>query len=195
MTAIVNSFRGFAHEHDEIPAFHAAFLVGTILCAAVFNLGFYLLLILAHVSLDFVKYREVHKMTWRKTLKAAALESIGDIALFLTALTFAVYLNHTYMLSAMGGFMRAELTVLKAFGTLLPKIRILENICAIALNFHGYLHTTHPALERKFTRLEKWSLRTIVVCSMLLLFAVLVFQVNHWDLLVILEHELIPGIY
>ncbi|MBP9850863.1 MAG: hypothetical protein KBC47_04185 [Candidatus Peribacteraceae bacterium] len=195
MTAIVNSFRGFAHEHDEIPAFHAAFLVGTILCAAVFNLGFYLLLILGHVALDFVKYHEVHGMSWGRTLKAAALESIGDIALFLTALTFAVYLNHTYMLSAIGGLMRAELTVIKAFGTILPKIRILENICAIALNFHGYLHTQHPALDRKFTRLEKWSLRTIVVSSILLVMAILLFQVNHWDLLAILEHELIPGIY
>lgn len=195
MTSIVNSFKGFAHEHDEIPAFHAAFLVGTILCAAVFNLGFYLLIILAHIALDFVKYREVHKMSWRKTLKAAALESIGDVALFLTALTFAVYLNHTYMLSALSGLMRANLTVLKAFGTLLPKIRILENICSIALNLHGYLHTTHPALDRTFTRLEKWSLRTIVASSILLLVAVVLFQVNHWDLLVILEQELIPGIY
>lgn len=192
MTTIVSTIRGFAHEHDEIPAFHAAFLVGTILCAALFNLGFYLLLILAHITLDIVKYREVHGMSVKMTLKAAALESIGDIALFLLALTFAVYLNHTYMLSAMSGMMRSELTVLKTFGTILPKVRILENMCAIALNFHGYLHTPHPALKRTFTHLERWSVRTIIVCTALLIAAVFLFQANHWDLLSILAHELIP---
>lgn len=192
MLAISSTFRGFAHEHDDIPAFHAAFLVGTILCAALFNLGFYALLILAHVVLDIVKYRDVHGMSIRKTLYAAALESIGDIALFLLSLTFAIYLNHTYMLSALGGMMRSELTVLRAFGTMLPKIRILENMCAIALNFHGYLHTPHPSLSRPFTRLEHCSMWTIVVCLALLAVAFVLFQTNQWDLASVLRHELIP---
>ncbi len=192
MTAITNSLRGFAHEHDEIPAFHAAFLVGTILCAAVFNLGFYALLIVAHVLLDIVKYRDVHGMSIRKTIYAATLESIGDIALFLLSLTFAIYLNHTYMLSALGGMMRSELTILRALGTMLPKIKILENMCAIALNFHGYLHTPHPALNRPFTRLERCSVWTIVVCLTLLFVAIVFFQTNQWDLGAVLRHELIP---
>lgn len=194
MTAIVSSIRGFAHEHDDIPAFHAAFLVGTILCAAVFNLGFYAILIVAHVALDIVKYRDVHHMSFRQTVKAAALESIGDIALFLLALNFAVYLNHTFMLNALSGMMRSELTVLRAFGTMVPKIRILENMCAIALNFHGYMHTPHPALDRKLSRLEKWSIRTIVVSIVLLVIAVFMFQANQWDLAQVLAHELIPSL-
>jgi len=193
MTAITRSIRGFAHEHDDIPAFHAAFLVGTILCAAVFNLGFYLMLIVAHVMLDIVKYHDVHGMSFKKTLKAAALESIGDIALFLLALNFAVYLNHTYMLNALGGMMRSGLTVLRAFGTMLPKIRILENMCTIALNFHGYMHTAHPALDRKLSRLEKWSVRSIILSIAMLVLAVFLFQHFQWDLSKVLAHELIPS--
>lgn len=192
MTAITSSIRGFAHEHDDVPAFHAAFLVGTILCAAVFNLGFYALMIFAHVCLDIVKYRDIHHMSFKQTLKAAALESIGDIALFLFALNFAVYLNHTYMLNALSGLLRSELTVLRAFGTMVPKIRILENMCAIALNFHGYMHTPHPALDRKLSRLEKWSIRTIVFSISSLIIAVFLFQANQWDIAAVLKHELIP---
>jgi hypothetical protein len=135
MTAIANSFIGFAHEHDEVPAFHAAFLVATILSASVFNLGFFAFAIAGHMCLDFVKYRDLHRMSLRQTFRAMALESIGDIALFLLALTFAVYLNHTYLLSAMSGMVRSELTLLRAFGTVLPKVRIMENLLAIALNF------------------------------------------------------------
>ncbi len=192
MTAFAHSIRGFAQQHDDIPAFHAAFLVGTILCAAIFNLGFYALLIIGHIVLDVVKYHDVHRFTLKQTIKAAAFESIGDIALFLIALNFAIYLNHTFMLNALSGMMRAELSVLRAFGTMLPKIRILENICAIALNFNGYLHTPHPALKRALTRLEKWSLRSIVISIALLAFAFFLFRNQQWDLLMILEHELIP---
>jgi hypothetical protein len=192
MTAMTSSFRGFAHEHDEIPAFHAAFLVSTILSAAVFNLGFFGLVILGHMTLDFVKYRDVHGLSVRMTLKAMLLESIGDIALFLLALTFAVYLNHTYLLSALSGMVRSELTILRAAGTLIPKVRIMENILAIALNWHSYMHTTHPALERPLSRLEKWSIRTIIVCTSMLVLAVILFHANEWDLIRVLEHELVP---
>lgn len=192
MTAITSSIRGFAHEHDDVPAFHAAFLVGTILCAAVFNLGFYAIMILAHVCLDIVKYRDIHQMSLKQTLKAAALESIGDVALFLVSLNFAVYLNHTYMLGALSGLLRSQLTVLRAFGTMLPKIRILENMCSLALNFHGYMHTPYPGLDRKLSRLEKWSIRTIVFGISSLIIAVFLFQANQWDIAAVLKHELIP---
>ncbi len=194
MTALVTSIKGFAHEHDQVPAFHAAFLVATILSAAVFNLGFFACAIAAHMSLDFVKYRDFHHMSLSKTCRAIARESIGDIALFLTALTFAVYLNHTFMLSAMSGMLRSELTLLRAVGTIIPKIRIMENILAIALNIHTYMHTPNPMLNRKLSRIEKCSVVTIVVCSALLIGAVFLYMSHQWDLSQVLKHELIPGI-
>lgn len=192
MIALSPTLRGFAHEHDEIPAFHAAFLVVTILSAAVFNLGFFGLGILAHMALDYVKYRDVHHLPFRITIKAMFLESIGDIALFLIALTFAVYLNHTYMLSLLSGMLRSELTLLRAFGTLLPKIRMVENFLALALNFRAYMHTPHAGLKRPLSRLERLSLRTIIVCSFLLIAAFFLFWSHEWDLIAVLRHELIP---
>ena len=60
MSTAIRHLRIFAHEHDDIPAFHAAYLVGTFLAAAIFNLGFFLLLIIGHMCLDVVKYRDFH---------------------------------------------------------------------------------------------------------------------------------------
>ncbi len=194
MTAIVHSIRGFAYEHDEVPAFHAAFLVATILSAAVFNLGFFAFLIIGHMTLDFVKYRDLHRMSVGMTLKAIALESIADIALFLLALTFAVYINHTYMLSAVSGMMRSQLTVLRALGTLIPKVRIMENMLSIVLNMHTYMHVTHAGLGRRLNRIEKWSLRTIAVCAGLLILAALIYHNHEWDLVQVLRKELIPAL-
>ena len=49
------SARLFAHRHDELPAFHAAYLVITVLCAALLSLGAFAALIVAHIALDYVK--------------------------------------------------------------------------------------------------------------------------------------------
>lgn len=190
MTAITHSFRSFAHQHDDIPAFHAAYLVATFLTAALLNLGYFAVLIAIHMFLDFVKYRDIHRYGLSKTFKAMILESIGDIALFLIALTFVTYLNHTYMLAAVSGLLRSELTLLRAIGTLLPKVRILEHILCIAMNFHLYLHSVPSGLEEPMTRLQKWSIRVVVLCIGLLVLAGFLFQNHGWDLMRILQQEL-----
>lgn len=190
MTAITHSFRSFTHQHDDMPAFHAAYLVSTFLAAALLNLGYFAVIIVIHMALDYVKYRDIHQYDYAKTFKALTLESIGDIALFLLALTFVVYLNHAYMLAAVSGLLRSELTLLRAIGTLLPKIRILEHILCIAMNFHLYLHSVPPGLDEPLTRLQKWSMRISVLCIGLLIAAGFLFQNHGWDLVRILEQEL-----
>ena len=192
MTAVFNRIRTFAHEHDDVPAFHATYLVGAVLAAALFNLGFFAILILGHMSLDFVKYREIHKFDLPTTFKAIFLESIADIALFLLSLTVGIYLNHAYVLTALSGLLRSELTIVSAVGTIIPKIRILEDICAIFLNLHGYLHSIHPNLKVPFTRLQHWSLTVTYACLFLLGMSILLFHNNEARLLGILAHELIP---
>ncbi len=193
MIALTQSLRAFAHEHDDIPAFHAAFLVATVLTAAVLNLGCFALLICAHMALDFVKYRDLHRYDLRTTLKAMVLESIGDVALFFVALTFAVYLNHTYMLAAVSGMLRSELSLLRMLGTLIPKIRIMENILAIALNFHNYMHRVHPNLTGPVTGFQTWCMRIIALCGVLLVLAVLFFHAHGLSLVTVLAHELVPS--
>lgn len=178
MTTFERRLRTFAHQHDDIPAFHAAYLVLTVLVAAVFSLGYFVLMVALHMCLDFVKYREVHGYSVPKTVKAMFLESIADIALILISLTFALYLSHTLVLVTLSGLLRSELTVLRAVGTTLPKIRILEHFLAIALNFHAYIHEVHPDLEKPLTRVQCWSLRTILVCTGFIFFSLYLYRFN-----------------
>jgi hypothetical protein len=190
----LHSFKSFAHGHDDVPAFHATFLVATFLAAAVLNLGFFLILILLHMMLDFVKYREVHRYSYRMTLKAMLLESISDIALFLMGLTVAVYFSHTFMLAAAGGLLRSELTVLKALGTLIPKVIIIEHLVTIAVSVRSYLDTEVLGLHGKCTRLQVLSMYSSVTCVVLLLVSVGLYAHNQADLLAVLQHELIPSL-
>lgn len=194
MSALALNLRSFAHEHDDIPAFHAAYLVATFLAAAVLNLGFFAVLIAGHMALDYVKYREVHQYGIRVTIKAMILESITDIALFLVALTFGVYLSHTYVLAAFSGLIRSELTLLRALGTLLPKVAILEHMIVIALDVHAYMHNVEPALRGKFTAVQTWSLRFSVLSILLLAGSIALFWGDEETLMKILVQELVPAL-
>jgi hypothetical protein len=190
MSTFVRRFRLFAHEHDDIPAFHAAYLVGTFLAAAIFNLGFFLMLIVAHMCLDAVKYRDYHRYGWLMTGKAVFMENIVDIALLLLALTFAVYLNSTFALVALSGLIRSELTVIKALGMLIPKIQILEHVFSVVLNFHAYLYQPHPDLKKPMLRIHRWSFLTIFVTLVLLVIAAGLYHAHEVDFLNTLQKEL-----
>lgn len=194
MHTFTSSIRRFAHSHDDIPAFHAAYLVAVFLTASLLNLGFFLWLIVLHMGLDFVKYREIYGFGYRKTLRAMMLESITDIAMFLFALTTTVYLHHTFLITIVSGLVRSELTVLRALGTIIPKIHILEHIIHISVDVHSYLHESVAGLDRPMTRVQIWSVRTAWACAFLLVFAVILHRSDELVLLRILAHELVPSL-
>lgn len=193
MTSVtLHHFRVFAHEHDDIPAFHAAYLVGTFLAAAVFNLGFFEILIAGHMVLDYFKYREVHGFSLSQTFKAVIIESISDIALFLLALTFSVYLSHTFLLAGVSGILRSQLTILEALGTLLPKVQILEHMTAVFFGFHAYLHSVHPGVTGPLTRIQKVCFALTLVCLLLLALSFVFFLGQEQELFNVFKQELIP---
>lgn len=190
MHTFASHLRSFAHDHDDMPAFTAAYLVGTILAAALLSLGWFLFLILLHMTLDVVKYREVHGLMGWRAAKAVLLESISDIALFLTAITFAVYLHHTFLLASVSGLMRSQLTVVRALGMLIPETSILQHFIVVGMNMHEYMHSPHPDLMQPITRVERWSFVTIAITVILLIIAVPLLADQGGSVIAILAEEL-----
>ncbi len=190
MSTTLLSIRSFAHQHDDIPAFHAAFLVSTFLAAALFHAGLFGLLIVLHMLLDIVKYRDYHGFSVRKTCKAVFLESINDIALLLLSITFAVYLHHTFFLEAVSGLLRSELSIIRAIGIILPRVRIMENFLAIAFGFHSYLLDPVAGLNGPYTRMQKFSFATIVITIVLLALSFVLYRHDPEMLLGIYAREL-----
>ncbi len=190
MHTLTYRFRIFAHEHDDIPAFHAAYLVGTFLSAAIFHLGFFAILIAMHMCLDYVKYRDYFRFDLRTTFKAMMLESIVDIACFMVALTFSVYLNTSYLLVATSGLLRSGLTILRAVGTIVPKIRILESFVTTFVNMHAYLYTPHPDIRKPLSKAHRWSLVAIGVSTLMLTGTFFYYFGHEQDLYVLVAREL-----
>lgn len=154
--ALQGTIKSFAEVHDDLPAFHAAYVILTVLFAAMVSIGMFGVLIACHMVLDAVKYRSVHKCTWRRTCEGIARESLVDVTLFLLALTFGVYLHHSINgIATLGGMHRAEVTLLRAAGTVAPKFGILDHLLQIFFHIELYIVAVHSRLGKRFTSMER----------------------------------------
>ncbi|MFA7681918.1 MAG: hypothetical protein WCX61_02710 [Candidatus Peribacteraceae bacterium] len=185
-------FRDFAHRHDDIPAFHAGYLVLTLLAAAMFSLGAFGLLIIAHMTLDLVKYREYHGYGWKLTLEGMVRESLMDVTLLMIGLVFSVYLHHSVAFPGLSGAMRAELTIIRMFGTLIPKMKILHNFLKVMAHLRHYLDHAHPHLRQHWSVIDRVCFWTISFSAFLLAFSAPILHVNYTLINSILMQELIP---
>ncbi len=187
------SIKNFALRHDQLPAFHATYIVLTILVAAMMPLGAFGLLIIGHMTLDCVKYREHHKYRWKRTLMAMTRESLVEITLFFLALLFAVYLHHSLpLIAGLSGLYRSEVTIIRAFGVLIPKIKILQDILSILNNLHHYLDDVPTYLGKKWSPLEQVSLFSLSIVVVLLALAPSVLSLDMPQFWGILRSQLIP---
>jgi len=192
MQTLFNRLRAFAHQHDDLPAFHAGYLVLTLLAAALFNMGAFALLIVAHMTLDYVKYRELHGMSFRSTWEGILRESLVDITLLSVGLVFAVYFHHTGGIAGLSGLMRAEFTIIRALGTVIPKMKILQDFLKVVSHLHHYMAHIHPHFRDAYTAVERACFFFLGIALTLLVLASPILDISMTDYQQVLMEELIP---
>jgi hypothetical protein len=189
----IRSIRSFAHQHDDLPAFHAAYLVLTLLAAALFNLGFFALLIAMHMMLDVFKYRDVHHYSWSKTIEGVIRESMIDVSLLVMGVTIAVYLHPSLALfTGLKGILLAEITILRAIGVISPKLKILYDFLKIFAHVDLYIRKIHPRLGKGASSIEYVAMLSLLVSIGLLFIAPIVLLLDPAQYLTILLGELVP---
>lgn len=189
----IRNLRTFANQHDDLPAFHAAYLVLTLLAAALFNLGFFAVLIVLHMGLDIFKYRDVHHYSWKKTIEGMVRESIVDVSLLSMGLAVAVYLHPSLPLFAgVQGLMLAEITLLRAVGVITPKLKVLYDFLKIASHVDLYLRHVHPRFGKGASTVEYVATLSLLVSLGLLFIAPVILLIDPAQYLSILLGELIP---
>ncbi len=155
MHTATRRFHSFALTHDDFPAFHAAYLVLTLLIAAMLNLGFFVLLIAAHMVLDVIKYREIHKKRWRQVIRATIRESLVDLMLLSIAIFFGVTLHHLTGVIALGGILRAEATILRGLALLLARLEILWHTIGVFTHIRDYMLEVTKGFDKPWTPFER----------------------------------------
>jgi hypothetical protein len=193
MSPAILRLHSFAVRHDSLPAFHASFLALSLLSASLFNLGAFAMLVLAHMTLDVVKYRELHGMNWKRTIEGVIRESLVDMTLLLLGLVFAIYLHHSLpLIAGLSGLLRAEVTIVRAIGTVIPRLVILYDFLKILAHIESYLASIHPRLKKNLTGMELVCITSLGVCFALFATAPLLLSLDAPHFLKILSEELVP---
>ncbi len=190
--SLIASVRHFAHEHDDLPAFHAGYLLIAVICAALLNLGAFALLVIAHMALDTVKYRERHGHSWAATFDGVIHESLVDITLLLVGVVFSVYLHRTIGIVSLAGLLHAELSVIRSGVLLVPKLKILHDFFKIISHIRQYLDILHPRHLRGWSGLDHLCMVFCTVSVLLLVFAAPIMSVDCLTVQNAILEEVIP---
>ncbi|MEI8230089.1 MAG: hypothetical protein WCG83_03035 [Candidatus Peregrinibacteria bacterium] len=184
--------RTFAHIHDDLPSFRLGYLAFSVVVACILNVGAFALLVIAHASLDYVKYREFHGLSVQKTLKGIVHENLFDVVLLLIALCFGVYFHHTVGLFAISGMIRADLEAIRMLGMVIPKFEIAEEFFKVIGHLWSHLRTPHLRIKLPWSAGEKLQFLCIASCVVLLIFAPITLHLTGDTYASILANELIP---
>lgn len=184
--------RHLAHQHDDIPAFHAGYLVLSILFAALFNIGAFALLVLAHMTLDVIKYRDVHDMKGWKVAEAVLRESIADLMLLTVGLASVFYLHTTFGVMAFNVFFRAEETIIRALTVFLPKLEVFHHIIPVFCHVHLHLASVERSFYGKWLTWEVCCGVAAFISFVFILFVPFLLGISQETFVHLLEEELVP---
>ena len=182
----------FIHTHDEYPAFHAGFLVLTLLIAALFNLGMFALLIAVHMGLDYVKYTERHRLSSRKAMIGVLSESIIDITLLMVGLVFAVYLHHSAGLIAASGLLRAGGYAARGLGIVVPKLEVLYHFTDTLMNPQEHMDHFDEEIRARWTMAMTIATCAIASCIALLAIAPGILAIDTMETVGIIVNQMTP---
>jgi len=140
--------RTIVADHDDIPAFKASFFVLSLLSAALLNFGAFGLLIVAHMGLDIVKYREVHGYSWSITMRGVVRESIMDMTLLIMGLVITIFMDPS--LHLVTAAMHANSVFLRAVAITLSKVIVLMRFATVLVHPYKHLRMTKTALRKEW---------------------------------------------
>lgn len=187
------AFRPFGFSYEDLPAFHAAYFMLIVIFAGLFNLGFFAVLILAHIVLDFVKYHHILRKKRINAAVAVCRESLADLALFFLALSSIIYLNPTLpLIASLTGVRLTHVILMRGLAILLAKLAILHHSMRILFNVQAYVHTPYARLKNALSLAEWIFASTLFLSLCFLAIAPGVLGLNLSDFFSMLWSQLIP---
>lgn len=187
------SLRQFGFAYEDLPAFHAAYFMLTLIFAGIFNLGFFAALIVLHIALDFIKYKIYLKYTFARSLHLVIRESLVDVALFFLAVAATVYLHPTLpYIAAFTGGAETRMTIIRGLLVLLPKLTILHHTLRIIFRLPEYLKTPTLRTKRRWTTAERIFLIVLLIALAALALAPETLHATVTELQTMIQSQLVP---
>lgn len=198
----MSRFAHFVQTHDEDPAFFWMYFILGFGLSFLFNMGFFVILAIAHFGLDYTKHRMLG-MPKKQALKRAARESIVDIAFIFIGLVLGLYV-HTAFTFGVAHAGRSLAVSQAARLNNLARIANIGRAAARAASAQRFVEAfTSLVLKRddsgqlvmidgKMTTVEKVFVGILIICVILLLASPWIVGVTPESFVNYVQAELIP---
>lgn len=164
-----SSIASLARNHDDLPAFNAAYWVLTFLAAILFNTGAFLVLIAGRIAFDIYRYREAQGKRWTKVVEGVIRENALDVSLLALAMTFAVYFHSALpIIAGLQGLARTLLALFNAVVQIVVKMHVVRGVVTAVTSGRDHLAQSHPRMGKKFSTLDVASFVTLAASLVLL---------------------------
>ena len=180
-----------AHSHDDWVWFRIWFSVTTVTASIVFNLGIFTVLVLSHMTLDIIKYRTKHVLSWHWTAVETLRESLVDVFFIVLGLLLSLTFHYSVAIGGLGRLAELEVLLLNLVLRVGPRLKIAEHILEVVLYWkHHYagLFMPHAPLGRG----EKGILLATVLCACGIILVPYVTIMTWGDVGSVIQRELTP---
>ncbi len=184
--------RTYVREHEHLPAFHAAYVVFVFMAAILLNAGFFALCVLAHVTLNVVKYREVRGLSWPKTVRAVVRDNVIDAVLLLFALCLTIYMHHDGGIAGVGGMLRAQATVIRGLAMTLPEMQVFGRTLTVFSHLRVHLKTLPKGVGKPLGSWERLLMGIVLGELLVLAVAPMLLGFDGAGFLELLAGQLLP---
>lgn len=148
------AFRTFLQRCDDMPAFHAAMLVSTLLAAALLNIGFFLLLVAFRMLLDVLRLLDRPDARTRTVLLHVWSLHAFDWTLILLSISFVAAAPVIVVFFPLASLLRSLALIGRLFGIVVPRALLLSD---------AVVHDVHSRISGFF--LTTLSLVSCVLCG------------------------------
>lgn len=135
----MSAMRSFLHRFDDLPAFHAAVIVLTMLAAMLMSTGVFVLILAVRIFLDVARGIVHASENLPSSLLRSTMHHAWDLSLVGLALAFSSSEPLISMLFPVGSLARGMAVLIRGFGMVLPRAGILR---------HSFLPDTQNTLGR-----------------------------------------------
>lgn len=182
------TLKTYLKNHDETFSFFIIYLCLGIVLSLLFNIGVFILLVLAHYLMDLSKHRILGK-NWSKTFAHSTKDITIDISFVMVGLVLSIYLHHGLILGLSKG----------AFKTMyLLEIMAKSAIAERSVNafVHYYMFVKSHKIKKndgELTRFERFSWSMIGASVALILISPIVLNFTFTEFLShVVSQELVP---
>lgn len=192
MKKIATSLKKVAHAHDRLPALQIGAGIFILLVAALFNPGAFGILVLTHMSLDVVKYRQIHGWPWSATLTATFRESLVDLALLAFIFCIGLYAAFGSELMPHGSILATEALLFRALVVLLVQVEVCRHVLQGITDSFGHFPDVRLGVTGPLYPIEVWALCLLSISVFLIVLMPILLHLSVAEFSYVFLQQLIP---